>query len=49
MAVHDSVRNKILHKIDDMRGEIVKCCSDLVKIQSVNPLYTGVAAENVLG
>jgi acetylornithine deacetylase/succinyl-diaminopimelate desuccinylase family protein len=49
MIVENVVRALVLDKIDEMREEIVKCCSDLVKIQSVNPLYPGVAATNVLG
>jgi acetylornithine deacetylase/succinyl-diaminopimelate desuccinylase family protein len=49
MVVDNTVRNEVLNKIDDMRNEIVKSLSDLVKIQSVNPLYPGVTAESVLG
>jgi hypothetical protein len=36
MVVENVVRALVLDKIDEMREEIVKCCSDLVKIQSVN-------------
>ena len=40
---------QVLRTIDSMRGEIICLSSDLVKRQSINPLYTGVDVDKVLG
>ena len=49
MTVDRSIQSKVLETIDGMRDDIVRFCSDLVKIPSVTPTYVGVNAEEVLG
>lgn len=44
-----AAREKVLHRVDRMKSEIVDLTSRLVKIQSINPLYPGVETEKVLG
>ena len=49
MSEMQAARKKVLHTIDGMKDEIVQCCSDLVKIPSVDPLYPGIVQKDFLG
>ena len=49
MELDNGTRNRILTMIDGMREDIVRFCSDLVKIPSVTPTYIGVDTDEVLG
>ena len=49
MALDNETRKHILTTIDGMREDIVRFCSDLVKIPSVTATYMGVDVDEVLG
>ena len=49
MTLDNETRNRILTTIDGMREDIVRFCSDLVKIPSITPTYMGVDVDEVLG
>ena len=40
---------KVLNQIDSMKNEIIDLTSEVVKIQSINPLYIGVDVDAVTG
>lgn len=41
--------NDVLKAVDDLKGELVKITSDIVKIPSINPTYVGINREDVIG
>ena len=49
MVIEKDVRERVLQTVESMKKEIVQTVSDVVKIQSVNPLYPGIEPESVLG
>ncbi len=49
MTSDSETRSRVLETIDGMRENIVRFCSDLVRIPSVTPTYMGVDVDEVLG
>lgn len=49
MVIEDLVRDSVLKVIDGMESRIASFCSELVRIQSVNPGFPGIVPEEVLG
>ena len=49
MAVKNVVKDSVFEAIERMENDIAQFCSELVRIQSVNPGFPGIVAEEVLG
>ena len=49
MLVSTAQEKRVLRLVDSSQNEVINLCSELVKRQSINPLYTGVDVDKVLG
>ncbi|WP_341302623.1 ArgE/DapE family deacylase [Lysinibacillus sp. FSL H8-0500] len=45
----EKIKQELVATIDEMREDIIRLASDMVKIPSVNPNYDGVVKEEVIG
>src|SRR2546428_12303808 len=49
MLVSTAQEKRVLRLVDSSQNEVIILCSELVKRQSINPLYTGVDVAKGLG